>query len=152
MEDARTSASSPICGCQRSASTVRCIFLVASVQVSLSYFHGQVCRCAALLYLDGVWHYTDGAPSAKHMRRFQQREDKQITSLEILAIAVGLSTFEVELTGRKVILWSDNSGAEVSMRVSALPAHFPLHAPFAASVLSHFTGGNAKRCREGVGP
>ena len=74
---------------------------------------GQPARCAAVLYIDGAWHYTDGAPSTQHMHRFQQRADKQITSLEILAIAVGLSTFEVELEGRKVVLWSDNSGAEV---------------------------------------
>ena len=68
-----------------------------------------------MLYIDGDWLYTDGAPGGRHTLRFQQRADKQITSLEILAIAVGLSTFEVELAGRKVVLWSDNSGAEARL-------------------------------------
>ena len=34
-------------------------------------------------------------------------------SLEIMAIAVGLSTFAEELKGRKVVVYSDNTGAEV---------------------------------------
>ena len=36
-------------------------------------------------------------------------------TLEILAISVGLSTFAEELAGRKVIVFSDNTGAEVHM-------------------------------------
>ena len=37
---------------------------------------------------------------------------RQITTLEILAISIGLSTFQAELGGRKVVVWSDNKGAE----------------------------------------
>ncbi len=88
-------------------------------------------RCAAFLAIDGQLFYSEGAPADKVMRRFTQRRDGQITSLEILAIAVGLSTFSRwqfayepadvslwgcsvrELAGRKVVVYSDNSGAEV---------------------------------------
>ena len=74
---------------------------------------GKPARCAAVLYADGVFHYTDGMPAQRFMDMFEQRADNNITSLEILAIAVGLSTFESELAGRKVVLFSDNTGAEV---------------------------------------
>ena len=47
---------------------------------------------------------------------FQQREDAQIMGLEILAIAVGLATFANELRGRRVVVWSDNTGAESASR------------------------------------
>ena len=41
---------------------------------------------------------------------------RQITTLEILAIAIGLSTFQDELRTRKVVVWSDNKGAEGASR------------------------------------
>ena len=70
-------------------------------------------RCAAVLFINGKTLYCDGEPHADIMRWFQSRADGQITSLEILAIAVGMSTFSEELAGRKVIVYSDNTGAEV---------------------------------------
>ena len=70
-------------------------------------------RCAAVLFINGKTLYCDGEPHAGIMRWFQSRADGQITSLEILAIAVGMSTFSEELAGRKVIVYSDNTGAEV---------------------------------------
>ena len=72
-----------------------------------------VYRCAAVLYLDGKTMFCDGPPAPSIMERFRSRADNQITSLEILAIAVGLSTFRKELHGRKVLVYSDNTGAEV---------------------------------------
>ena len=75
---------------------------------------GVPSRLAAVLYLDGLWHYTDGAPSAEIMKRFVERADNQITSLEMLAISMAIATFSQELHGRKVIVWSDNSGAEAA--------------------------------------
>ena len=69
-------------------------------------------RCAAVLYADGHWKYTDGEPSKRIMSRFGQRADKQITSLEMVALALGLSTFADSLRGRKVVLYTDNKGAE----------------------------------------
>ena len=73
---------------------------------------GVPARCAAVLFIDGKCLYTDGKPASAVMEKFEQRGDNQITTLDILAISVGLSTFCAELNGRKVIIFSDNSGAE----------------------------------------
>ena len=37
-------------------------------------------------------------------------------TLEILAIALGLSTFASEVRGRNVVVFSDNTGAEAASR------------------------------------
>ena len=47
---------------------------------------------------------------------------RQITTLEILAISVGLSTFQEILKDRKVIIWTDNKGAEGSCRKGSAKA------------------------------
>jgi hypothetical protein len=44
------------------------------------------------------------------LRQFQSRNDNQITGLEIFAIALGLSTFQAEVAGRVLVLYSDNKG------------------------------------------
>ena len=67
-------------------------------------------RCAAVLAVDGQRFYTDGVPGPSVMKRFRGRGDNQILSLEILAIAVALSTFASLLSGRSVLLYSDNTG------------------------------------------
>ena len=72
-------------------------------------------RCAAVLCVDGECHYTDGPPAQALVDSFTKRCDNQITTLEILAISVGLSTFCDRLAGRNVIVYSDNTGAEVSL-------------------------------------
>ena len=53
-------------------------------------------------------------PPESLMRFFQKRGDKQITSLEILAIALGISTFSDLIANRKLFVFSDNIGAERS--------------------------------------
>ena len=73
-------------------------------------------RCAAVLFIDGHCLYTDGQPSAGMMSSFEDRADNQIMTLEILAISVGLSTFADELRGRKVLVFSDNTGAEAASK------------------------------------
>ena len=74
-------------------------------------------RCAAILFTcDGQVLWTDGRPSGDVLARFQDRGDNQIMSLEVLAIALGLSTFINELAGHKVVIYSDNVGAEHSCR------------------------------------
>ena len=74
-------------------------------------------RCAAVLITaEGEILYTDGPPSKKVMERFKQREDKQIMTLEVLAIAVGLATFAHLLKNKKVIVFSDNTGAEAATK------------------------------------
>ena len=89
-------------------------------------WHG---RCAAVLCIDGVTHYTDGAPAESLMGKFSARCDNQITTLEILAISVGLSTFCSMLVGRKVVCFSDNTAAEVGASLAwprELGAHVAL--------------------------
>ena len=69
-------------------------------------------RCAAVLAIAGRLWYTDVQPSTELMGQFLVRRDKQIMTLEILAIIVALSTFDEMLRSRKVIVYSDNVGAE----------------------------------------
>ena len=45
--------------------------------------------------------------------RFRSRRDNQIMGLELLAIALGMCTFEGLLHGKKVVVHSDNTGSEV---------------------------------------
>ena len=67
-------------------------------------------RCAAVLFhCDGI-AYTDAAPNAAMWNLLMNRRDKQITGLEIWAIALGLSTFQRQIMGRTVFLYSDNTG------------------------------------------
>ena len=67
-------------------------------------------RCAAVLFIDGDIMHTDAAPSREMLDCFQQRNDKQITGLEMFAICLGLSTFQCELAGRVLVIHSDNTG------------------------------------------
>ncbi|CAK0899991.1 unnamed protein product, partial [Prorocentrum cordatum] len=54
------------------------------------------------------------------MRNFKRRRDGQVMGLEVLAVALGLSSFEERLAGRALEVFSDNSGAERSVaRASA---------------------------------
>ena len=97
------------------------------------------CRCAAVLFVNGQVHYTDGQPSAALLSKLQSRDDNQIMSLEacraginwmsrrghltlharqVMAISVGLSTFADLLHDRKVVVFSDNTGAEASRAVA----------------------------------
>ena len=62
-------------------------------------------RCAALLYVDGMWRYTDGAPDQKFQDCLQDRKDNQSMALEIMTISVGLALFADELRGRKVLIF-----------------------------------------------
>lgn len=66
--------------------------------------------------------YTDGLPAPEIMEKFSKRSDNQITTLEVLAIAIGLSTFGDLLANRRVIIFSDNKGAEGSVRNGASKA------------------------------
>jgi hypothetical protein len=59
-------------------------------------------------------YYCDMEPPACVMEFFQKRGDKQITSLEILSIALGISTFGDLISNRRLIVFSDNKGAEHS--------------------------------------
>ena len=45
-----------------------------------------------------------------------RREDNQIMGLELLAVALGLSSFSELVQGRHVVIHSDNAGAEWAIR------------------------------------
>ena len=67
-------------------------------------------RCAAVLFHSEGIAYTDAAPNAAMWALLKERRDKQITGLEIWAIAFGLSTFQQLLMGKTDFLYSDNTG------------------------------------------
>ena len=77
---------------------------------------GHPARLAAVIYVDNECFYTDWAPPEPLLQNFKARRDNQIMGLELLAIALGLSTFETLLQGRRVRIWSDNVGGEAAMR------------------------------------
>ena len=74
----------------------------------------------AVLLIDGKCMWTHSGAPPDILGWFRPREDGQIMGLELLAIALGLSTFEPWLTGRKVVVHSDNTGSEVSMTAFTL--------------------------------
>ena len=50
------------------------------------------------------------------MGQLEARGDNQIMSLEMLAVLVSLSTHKERISGRRVVLWSDSTGAEHATR------------------------------------
>ena len=79
-------------------------------------------RVAAVLYADGEFCYCDYAPPDDLVGRFQARDDGQIAGLEILAVAVGLSTWADRLRGRDVVIYSDNAVAEFCLKKGSAKA------------------------------
>ena len=73
---------------------------------------GDPAHLGAVLWLDGKVLYTQCAPPAKIAELMDLRSDNQIMGLELLSIALGLSTFETECSNRKVVVHSDNTGPE----------------------------------------
>ena len=66
----------------------------------------------SVLIIDGHIQYCDQGPTQEQLAFFTTRRDKQICGLELLSIALGLSTFSEQFKGRKVHIFSDNKGAE----------------------------------------
>ena len=76
-------------------------------------------------------------PPMELMSTFKPRKDAQIMGLEVLSVALGmclqllayssplaaglpgLSTFHDKIKGRDIVIWSDNAGAEHSLRKGA---------------------------------
>ena len=94
-------------------------------------------RCKQVLYCDML-------PSDSLMESFKKRGDKQITSLEIVSIALGISSFAHLIRGRRLVIWSDNKGAECATRKGALPC-----VGSAACIVLVFA---LCRCSQGVRP
>ena len=55
-------------------------------------------------------------PPATLMQQFQPRADNQIMGLELMAISLGLTTFEKWIKDRKLVIWCDNCGSEMALR------------------------------------
>ncbi len=78
---------------------------------------GEPPHLAAVLYDGSEWTFTHMDPPAELMNAFQRRADSQIMGLELLAISLGMSVFEKEMTGRSTVIHCDNTGAEVLGRI-----------------------------------
>ena len=77
---------------------------------------GSPPRIAAVMFRDGSKSFCDCEPPEKLLRQFKSRSDQQIMGLEMLSLALALSSFAPWIQGRRVILWSDNTGAETAAR------------------------------------
>lgn len=77
---------------------------------------GDPQRVAAILWVDGDVLFSDCPPPLEITQLWQERRDQQIMGLELLSIALGLSVFEKEIAGRKLVIHSDNTGAECCTR------------------------------------
>ena len=74
---------------------------------------GAGARMGAVLYIDGQWSWTSMVAPTDILESFRRRKDNQIMGLELLAISLGLGTFEKDLQGRHIVVHCDNTGAEV---------------------------------------
>ena len=80
---------------------------------------GDPARVAAIAWDRGATYYADCEPPAAITRRWSERNDQQIMGLELLSIALALSSFEWLCKSRKVVIYSDNTGAECCFRKAA---------------------------------
>ena len=69
--------------------------------------------------VDGRWFWTSSIAGEERLASFRQRGDNQIMGLELLSISLGLGTFKDMLANRRVVVHSDNRGAEASCAVFA---------------------------------
>ena len=74
---------------------------------------GSPAHVGAVLVVDGACYWTHSRVPRHLMSRFRRREDQQIMGLELLGIALGLTTFAPRLKQRKLVIHCDNTGAEV---------------------------------------
>ena len=74
---------------------------------------GNPAHLGAVLFVDGDVLWTHMGVETQVLQTFRQRADNQIMGLELMAISLGLCTFEFWLRGRRVVIHSDNTGSEV---------------------------------------
>ena len=92
--------------------------LQPDVQQSFTWtvrFKSKIHVLSNVLCCEGEWLYTDGMPPEELMNKLQTRNDKQIMSLEVMAISLGLRTFAKELKGRRVLVYAQPSRKCTSM-------------------------------------
>jgi hypothetical protein len=73
-------------------------------------------QLGAVLFSHLGVHWTSLVPDSSLLSLFRARKDKQIMGLEMLAIALGVSTFADIIRGSKLIIHCDNTGSEVAVR------------------------------------
>ena len=66
---------------------------------------GSPVHCVAVLFIGGKCSYADGSPARHFMEQLRKKSDNRNMSLEILAIAFGLSAFAANVHGRKVVVF-----------------------------------------------
>ena len=74
---------------------------------------GRDAHLGAVCFIDGECHWTHMSTPTDILERFRYRQDSQIMGLELLAIALGMSTFGSMIRNRNVVIHSDNTGSEV---------------------------------------
>ena len=77
---------------------------------------GDPPHIAAVLFADSRTYFCDMATPCEVLQCFKYRKDNQILGQEMLSIALGLSSFAGVLSHRRVVIWSDNVGAESATR------------------------------------
>jgi len=77
---------------------------------------GSPPHIAAVLHVDGQCFWTHMPIQEKTISMLEVRNDAQIMALELLSISLGLCTFTEKLANRKVVVHSDNKGAEGATR------------------------------------
>jgi len=77
-------------------------------------------RIAAVLVADQRIEYCDMQPPAEVLALFKKRDDGDIMSLELLSIALGLSSFAERIAGRNVEIFSDNTGLQLCLPVASV--------------------------------
>ena len=74
---------------------------------------GRHAHLGFVIFIDGECYWTHMSTPTDILKRFRYKEDSQIMGLELLAIALGLSTFGSMIRNRNVVIHSDNTGSEV---------------------------------------
>ena len=77
---------------------------------------GQPAHLGAVLFIDDTCFWTHLPVPQDIQAFFKAREDNQIMGLELLAISLGLSSFEHLLKRRRVVVHSDNTGSEAACK------------------------------------
>ena len=75
---------------------------------------GHPGHIAAVLFHHGQICYTDMAVPAELLAVFKKRADNQIMGLEMLSVCLGMCSFASVIRDRRIVIWSDNTGAEAA--------------------------------------
>ena len=74
---------------------------------------GNPGHIGAVLMTETYCAWTHCAVSASTLALFASRRDSQIMGLELFSIALGLNTFKSQISNKRLIIYSDNTGSEV---------------------------------------